>query len=207
LILLYLREKCKKFSHGILPSQNFGPSVMCSYCGSLWNTMDYTIRISQGKPLSKSIKKIIRIMNDSEKRIPKIQRSLVKKCLKNEMNKLVLKCSVCKKNTKIYFNKPKREKAKKASTESIQSLKRRRKKKSKDKTAGLNVSGISSLNAKDITEKSTEMKIKKVGNTTNFKTPTQKLKKLNVNRLKDIVNKGAAPPRRRSLHSFLTELC
>lgn len=208
MILYYFREKCKRFSHGIhLSSQNFGPSVMCTYCGSLWNTMNYTIRISRGKPLSKSIKKIIHSMNNSEKRIPKVQRTLVKKCLKNKMNKLILKCSVCLKNTKISLNKPQKEKVQKIASENIQSSKKKKKKRIKDKTAGLNISGILSLDAKDVTKELKEKNKEEMEDITNLTTPNQKLKKLNIKKLKDIVNEHATSRKKRSLHSFLTELC
>lgn len=189
-----------------MSSQNFGPSVMCIYCGSLWNTINYTVRISRGKPLSKSIKKIIHSMNNSEKRIPKVQRTLVKKCLKNKMNKLILKCSVCLKNTEISLNKPQKEKVQKITSENIQSSKKKKKKRIKDKTAGLNISGISSLDAKDVTKELKE-KNEEMENIKNLITPNQKLKKLNIKRLKDIVNEPATSRKRRSLHNFLTELC
>ncbi|KAF3429068.1 hypothetical protein E2986_10406 [Frieseomelitta varia] len=197
-------EKCKRFSHGIeLSSQNFGPSVMCQFCGSLWNTMNYSIRILRGKPLSKSIKKIIHSMNNGEKRIPKVQRSLAEKCIKNKMNRLVLKCSVCLKSTKIPFDKPQREKVQKSEIKNIESKAKRKKKRTKDRTAGLNISGISNSN---VTEGLKQTNIRKVESTTDT-TPTQKIKKLNINRLKDIVNKKATPRKRTSLHGFLTELC
>ncbi|XP_033200827.1 uncharacterized protein LOC117162954 [Bombus vancouverensis nearcticus] len=203
-------ERCKQYTHGIQPSsQNFGPSVMCPYCGSLWNTIDHSIRLSRGKPLSKSIKKIVHSMNNGKKRIPEVQRSLAEKCLKNKMNKLVLKCSVCSKSTRISFNKPQREKVQKIRTESIERSKKRKKKRTKDRTAGLNVSGISNLNEKNVqTEELKETNIKKVRSTANFITPTQqKIKMINIDRLKNIINQGATPPKRKSLHSFLTELC
>ncbi|KAK9302882.1 hypothetical protein QLX08_005279 [Tetragonisca angustula] len=200
----FYMEKCKRFSHGIeLSSQNFGPSVMCQFCGSLWNTMNYSIRILRGKPLSKSIKKIIHSMNNGEKRIPKVQRSLAEKCIKNKMNRLVLKCSVCLKSTKILFDKPQREKVQKNEIKNIESKAKRKKKRTKDKTAGLNISGISNSN---VIEGLKQTNIRKVESTTNA-TPTQKIKKLNINRLKDMVNKKATSRKRTSLHGFLTELC
>nr|XP_034190134.1 uncharacterized protein LOC117608716 [Osmia lignaria] len=201
-------EKCKRISKGILlPSQNFSPSVMCPYCGSLWNTVKHSIRLLQGKPLSKSVKKIIHSMNNNEKRIPKVRRNLVEKCLKNKRNKLLLKCSVCLESTKLPFDKPQRIRIQKPSLEIDKSVQKRRKKRTKDKTAGLNISGISNLSTDRIEEELKETNTRKVGGTTNFITPTPKLKKLNINRLKDIVNQGATPPKRKSLHSFLTELC
>lgn len=200
--------KCKKFSKGImLPPKNFSPSVMCRYCGSLWNTVEHSIRLVEGKPLSKSIKKIIRAMNNSDNRIPIVRRNLVEKCLKNKRNKLVLKCSVCLESTKIPFDKPQRMKVQKSSLESIKNERKRKKKRTKDRTAGLNISGISNLSTENVKEELKEINTKKVGGTSNFITPTPKLRKLNINKLKDIVNQGATPPKRKSLHSFLMEFC
>lgn len=199
----FYMEKCKRFSHIELSSQNFGPSVMCQFCGSLWNTMNHSIRILRGKPLSKSVKKIIHSMNNGEKRIPKVQRSLAEKCIKNKMNRLVLKCSVCSKSTKIPFDKPQREKVQKSEIKSIESKAKRKKKRTKDRTAGLNISGISNSN---VTEGLKQTNIRKVQSTGT--TPIQKIKKLNINRLKNMVNgKKTTPRKRTSLHSFLTELC
>ncbi|CAK9832423.1 hypothetical protein ANTRET_LOCUS9249 [Anthophora retusa] len=201
-------KKCRELGQGMqFPSQNFGPSMMCPYCGSLWESMDYTIRISRGKEPSKSIKKIVHSMNNRNKRVPKVRKKLVEKCLRNKMNKLVLKCSVCLKHTKIPFNKPKREKIQKISSESVQSCQRRKKKKrTKDRTAGLNISGTINSNTENTTGLK-EINTQQIRSTTNFIKSPQKLKKLNINRLKDIVNKGVTPPKRKSLHSFLTELC
>ncbi|XP_043261706.1 uncharacterized protein LOC122402739 [Colletes gigas] len=199
-------EKCRRLSQGVqLPSRNFGPSVMCQYCGSLWSTVDYNIRISHAKPLSRSVKRVVQSMKDNDKRIPKVRKNLAQKCLKNKMNKLVLKCSVCSKSTKIPFNKPQRLKVQKE--DSVQTPKRRKKRKTKDKTAGLNISGILNLSAENIVEGQKETEAKKAKITRNYVTPPQKVKKLNINRLKDIVNRGATPQKRGSLHSFLTELC
>lgn len=201
-------EKCRRLGQGmLLPSQNFGPSVMCQHCGSLWNTVDHSIRISPGKPLSKSIRKIVSSMNDSGKRIPKVRTGLAQKCLKNRMNKLVLKCSICQNSTKIPFTKPPREKVQKLGSEINRSSQKRKKKRTKDKTAGLNISGILNLSTDNIVEAPKESGARKAGSTANIMTPTPKLKKLNINRLKDIVNQGGTPQKRKSLHNFLTELC
>ena len=169
--------------------------------------MDHSIRISPGKPLSKSIRKIVRSMNDSGKRTPTVRTSLAQKCLKNRANKLVLKCSVCRNSTKIPFTKPPREKVQKLGSETIRSSQKRKKKRTKDKTAGLNISGILNLSTDNIVEAPKESSARRVGGTANVTTPAPKLKKLNINRLKDIVNQGATPQKRKSLHNFLTELC
>lgn len=201
--------KCKKLSKGaILPPKNFSPSMMCRYCGSLWNTVKHSIRLEEGKPLSRSVKKIVHTMNNSSERIPIARRSLAKKCLKNKRNKLVLKCSVCLQSTKIPFDKPQRIKVQKLSSESTKSeIKKRKKKRTKDRNAGLNISGILNLSTENVKEELKEISTKKVGGTSNFITPTPKIKKLNINKLKDIVNHGATPPKRKSLHSFLSEFC
>ncbi|KOC61771.1 hypothetical protein WH47_03028 [Habropoda laboriosa] len=200
-------KKCRTLGEGMqLPYQNFSPSVMCPYCGSLWETVDYTIRISRGKELSKSMKKVACSMNNNNKRIPKVRRKLVEKCLKNKMNKLIIKCSVCSKSTKMAFNKPQREKIQKTSSEGVQSCQKRKKKRTKDRTAGLNISGTVNSNTENISGGLKKVNTKRVRNTTNFIKSTQKLK-LNINRLKDYVNKVATPPKRNSLQSFLSELC
>lgn len=200
--------KCKKLSKGVmLPPKNFSPFVMCRYCGSLWNTVEHSIRLVEGKPLSKSIKKIVRATNNKGKTIPVVRRNLIKKCLKNKRNKLVLKCSVCLESTKIYFDKPQRIKVEKLSSESTKIERTRKKKRTKDRTAGLNISGISNLGTENVEEELREINTRNVGGTTNFITPTPKLKKLNINKLKDIVNQGVTPPKRKSLHSFLMEFC
>ncbi|XP_031825903.1 uncharacterized protein LOC116424097 [Nomia melanderi] len=206
----YYIQRCRRLSKGVnMPMQNFGPSVMCPYCGSLWNTMDYSIRISKGRPISRSIRKVIRSINNNDKSTSKFHRSLAKKCLRNKMNKLILKCSVCLQTTKMPLNKPPREKLLKLSTKDIETSQKRKKKKrkTKDKTAGLNISGILNSSVETVTEGLKETPAKKIGTATSFITSSQKIKKLNLNRLKDIVNHGATPTKRKSLHSFLTQLC
>ncbi|XP_033320971.2 uncharacterized protein LOC117217460 [Megalopta genalis] len=200
----YYIQRCRTFNQKVkMPLKNFGPSVMCPYCGSLWNTIDHRIRISKGKPLSRSIRKIIHSMDNYKKPVSKFHKSLVQKCLKSKMNCLIIKCSVCLKSTRIPFDKPPRKKLPKFNNESVQASQKRKKKRIKDKTAGLNIPGNLSMETGTI--KLQETATKKVGSTTNFITPTQKLKKLNINRLKDIVNHGATPHKGKSLHSFLTE--
>ncbi|XP_076282057.1 uncharacterized protein LOC143209791 [Lasioglossum baleicum] len=201
-------QKCRRIGQGMqMPLQNFGPSAMCPYCGSLWSTINHRVRISEGKPISRSIRKVMRSMNNNEKPISKFHKSLVQKCIKSRMNRLVFKCSVCLQSTKIPFDKPPREKIPTFNVEDIQASQKRKKKKSKDKTAGLNLSGILNSSMDTSTVESKETPIKKIRSVTNFITPTQKVKKLNINRLKDIVNHGTTPHKRKSLHSFLTELC
>ncbi|XP_078040550.1 uncharacterized protein LOC144471867 [Augochlora pura] len=197
-------QKCRRFSQGVeMPLQNFGPSVMCPYCGSLWNTIDHRIRILKGKSLSRSIKKLVHTIEKDEKPVSKFHKSLAQKCLKNKKNCLAIKCSVCLKSTRIPTDKPPRVKLPKFNDQTSQ---KHKKKRHKDKTAGLNISRNLDLSVGTGKVESQETSTKKVKSTTNFITPTQKLKKLNISRLKDIVNHGATPHKRKSLHSFLTEL-
>ncbi|KAG7200342.1 hypothetical protein KM043_017800 [Ampulex compressa] len=104
-------QSCRNMGDRVeLPKQHFGPSAMCIYCGSLWHTMNYKIRILPGKKMSKSIKRLSRRINTFDETVPKIRRELVQKCIRNEMNKLVIKCSVCLQNTEIPLAKPERQK-------------------------------------------------------------------------------------------------
>lgn len=154
-------------------------------------------------------------MNKGDQDIPKALVSLTQKSMKNEMNKLVIKCSVCSKLTKLPFKKKNRLKLSKANlsdchTEMPQSSRKKKKKKSKDKTAGLNISGISEspLNKKNDDKTLTKsivstpkMSIKKT-----LSSSSKKAKKLNIARLKNIVNNSTTPMKSRSLHSFLAQL-
>ncbi|XP_070152631.1 uncharacterized protein [Polyergus mexicanus] len=216
----FYMQKCKNLSNIVeLPQQNFGPSVMCSHCGSLWSTVDHQVRIVHGRKMSKSMKKIVRHMNEnSNQKIPKVCVALAQKSIQNEMNKLVIKCSVCSKNTILPFRKTKRLKPVESDDSQIQtpqSKRKKKKKKSKDKTAGLNISGcipVSRLNKEDnskICTKSLLTTPKIISSNSNKRLPTsiKKSKKLNIERLKNIMEKSTATPtKRKSLQNFLAEL-
>jgi len=203
-----------------LPKENFGPSVMCSHCGSLWSTVDHQVRISRGRKMSKSMKKIMQRMNeDPNQKIPKVCASLVQKSIKNEMNKLVIKCSICSKNTKLPFNKENRLKPVKLNDSQIETPQnslnhKKKKKKSRDKTAGLNISSYipeSQFDKKNniISTKSpmTTPKINsKINNNTKLSTSTKKSRKLNIKRLKHIMDNNATPTNKKTLRNFLAEL-
>jgi len=191
---------------------------MCSHCGSLWNTVDHQVRISSGRRMSKSVKKIVRYMNEyPDQKIPKARATLAQKSIKNEMNRLVIKCSICSKNTELPFKKKSRLKSVKlnnSQTETPQSNRKRKKKKSKDKTAGLNLSGctpISQLNKKDNSKTpiiSPVVTPKIITSNKKLSVSPKKSKKLNIERLKRIMeNKTTTPSKRKNLHSFLAELC
>lgn len=201
-----------------LPKQRFGPSVMCTHCGSLWNTMDYQARIIPGRKMSKSIRKIVKCMDKGDQDIPKAQVSLARKSIKNEMNKLAIKCSVCSKRTVLPFKKknrlkPANIKSDDSHVETPQSNRKKKKKKHKDKTAGLNISGCiseSPLNKK--TGNKTPIKpvitTPKTFNNKTLSSSSKKAKKLNIARLKNIINDSTTTPTKgKSLHNFLAELC
>lgn len=220
-MFLICRYKCKKFNNEVeLPKANFGPSAMCSHCGSLWNTVDHQVRISRGRKMSKSVKKIIRYMNEfPNQKVPKVRATLVKKAIQNEMNKLVIKCSICSKNTVLPFKKTSRLKpiveTNKSQTETVQNNQKKKKKKSKDKTAGLNLSGYipeSPLSRKDNNKTSSSPvvatpKINKMLPTSNTKT-----RKFNIERLRALIEKREKQKdhittnSKKSLHNFLIEL-
>lgn len=161
-------------------------------------------------------------MNENpDQKIPKIRATLAQKSIKNEMNRLVIKCSVCSKNTELPFKKKghlKPVKLNNSQTETPQNN-RKKKKKSKDKTAGLNISSctpVSKLkkeaNSKTsiispvITPKTISSNKKLFPKTASKK--SKKSKKLNIERLKRVMENSnkTATPMKSNLHSFLAEL-
>jgi len=169
--------------------------------------------------MSKSMKKIIRRMNENDGKISKFCASLAKKSIKNEKNKLIIKCSFCSNITELPFEKKSRLKLPKLNDSEVntpQNNGKKKKKKSKNKFAGLNISictSESKMNKKDTDKipKNTEIypKTPVTTPTVNKKlsTITKKPKKLNVQRLKQIVAHSTTPStKKNSLHSFLAEL-
>lgn len=178
--------------------------------------MDHQVRILSGRRMSKSIKKIVRYVNENPgQKIPKARATLAQKSIKNEMNRLVIKCSVCSKNTELPFKKKghlKPVKLNNSQTETPQSNRKKKKKKSKDKTAGLNISActpISQLNKKNNSKTLTISPVitpKIISSSKKLSTP-KKSKKFNIERLKRIMENKTTPAKRKNLHSFLAELC
>lgn len=184
--------------------------------------MNHQVRILSSRRMSKSVKKIVRHVNENpDQKMPKVRTTLAQKSIKNEMNRLVIKCSVCSKNTKLPFKKKSRLKLVKLNNSQIetpQSNRKRKKKKSKDKTAGLNISGcmpVPQLNKEDKTPTiSPVIMPKTISQPSNRNYKVKKLsitpkrpKKLNIERLKRIIeNKTVTPTKRKNLHSFLAEL-
>ncbi|KYN31309.1 hypothetical protein ALC56_14190 [Trachymyrmex septentrionalis] len=212
---MFYMQKCKNFSNSIeLPEQNFGPSTACSHCGSLWSTVDHQVRIARSRKMSKSVKKIIRYIKENpDQKIPKIRATLAQKSIKNEMNRLVIKCSVCSKNTELPFKKKnhlKPVKLNNSQMETPQSNRKKKKKKSKDKTAGLNISGCMpalQLNKKDnnVTPTTSSAITPKIISSNKKSISSKKSKKLNIERLKRIME-NKTPSKTKNLHSFLAEL-
>lgn len=177
--------------------------------------MDHQVRISSGKKMSKSMKKIVRYANeDPGQKIPKVRATLARKSIKNEMNRLVIKCSVCSKNTELPFKKKSRLKPHELNNSQTETPRRNRKKKkkSKDKTAGLNISSctpVSRLSRKKDNSKTPILSPvipKTIPGDKKLSTSSKKYKKMNIERLKYTLNKPATPTNRDNLHSFLTEL-
>lgn len=188
---------------------------MCSHCGSLWNTVDHQVRILRGRRISNSVRKIVKSINENNQRIPKVRATLAKKSIKNEMNKLVIKCSICFKKTELPFKKPDRLKPLNLNNSQVETPPNNRKKKKKrfkDKNAGLKITDDISrpqlnkkFNSKTVTKLS--VNIPEININKKLTATTEKQKKLNMKRLKHILNKDTVTPKKReSLQNFLSQL-
>ncbi|XP_033231138.1 uncharacterized protein LOC117182185 [Belonocnema kinseyi] len=211
----YYVQCCRKQGNNVeLPKQCFGPSNICSYCGSLWTKVERRNRLAPGKACSNSVKKIIRAA-EKNARLSRYRLTLMRKCLRSEMNKMVIKCFACLKNTQITCKKPQRQKPKRQEalndSEVLKSDKKR-KRRIKDRTAGLNISLSDSYVAPSsetgsprILNKSSPLPCKGKKETGKQLTPLQKLKTMNKDKLNSIL-KGDAVKKRNSLNNFLKEL-
>lgn len=199
-------ERCRNVAKGIeLPKKCFGPSMMCSHCGSLWTNINHQVRVLPGRKISHSVDKMIKTNTEGYK-VSKVRAKLIKKCKKKEMNKLSIKCSVCLHRTEIQMNKPKKKIETSDNTlEKSKILQKKKRKKGKDKMVGLNISG----NLVPKLQSNENKKILSTSNTSQSKTKnlnTSKIKKLNISKMKDIVNQSMTPLNRKSLTNFLKEL-
>jgi len=186
---------------------------MCPHCGMLWNTADHQVRISRGRKMSKSMKKIMQRMNENDGKVSKVCASLARKSMRNEKNKLIMRCSFCSNTTELPFEKKSRLKPPKLNDSEVntsQNNSKKKKKKSRDKFAGLNISICtpeSKMNKKDNDKILTKTPVIMPTINKKLSTITKKPKKLNVQRLKQIVVHNTTPStKRNSLHSFLAEL-
>ena len=186
---------------------------MCSHCGSLWTNVDHRNRLTPGKTCSNSIRKIIRA-SENNGRISKCRLTLMRKYLRNEMNRMVIKCFVCLKNTEIICNKPKRQKQKTQDALNDSQVLRsgkKKKRRTKDRTAGLNISLSSSFVASPSNigspgiNKSSPLPCKGIKEMGKQLTPLQKLKTINKDKLNSILNDNPSK-KRNSLNNFLKEL-
>jgi len=182
--------------------------------------------------MSKSMKKIVQRMNKNDGKLSKVCVSLAKKSIRNEKNKLIIRCSFCSNTTELPFKKKNRLKPPKLNDSEVntsQNNSKKKKKKSRDKFAGLNISVCtpeSKIKKKDndkisrtpvipvtpvtpVTPVRTSVTMpvkKKLSSITKIEKP-KKPKKLNVQRLKQIVAHNTnTSTKRNSLHSFLAEL-
>ncbi|CAD6209169.1 GSCOCG00003762001-RA-CDS [Cotesia congregata] len=208
----YYVKCCKELTNdGELPKQIFGINTMCSHCGSLWNTVDYKVRLIRGKPIPNSVKKLIK-NSGNDIQLSVCQKKLVRKSLKNRLNKLIIICSVCKKKNFVTLNKPERLKI--AKTEVVTDITPKKKKKRiKDKTAGLliNTPNVKDCQGAEITKINVDtprlLNPKgKQRKSNNINVSGSKPKKINISKLKGIINTSTTPSKRSSLHNFLTEL-
>ncbi|XP_043482702.1 uncharacterized protein LOC122511494 [Leptopilina heterotoma] len=185
-----------------LPNNCFGPSVMCSHCGSFWSKVKHKNRLLPSKLPKKNLK-----LDANDNSSSKFRSSLARKCQRGKMNKLQIKCSVCSKYTTIPRNKPIKIKSPSKvdlnTTEILQSGKKK-KKRTKDKTAGLNISLSDSFNSASPNKISTPLQ-KERKETVRTITPLGKVKKINKDRLSNILSSDSAK-KRNSLTNFLKEL-
>lgn len=176
--------------------------------------MEHRNRVVPGKACSNSIKKIIRAAENNA-RLPRYRLTLMRKCLRNEMNKMVIKCLACLKNTQITCKKPRRQKPKKQEAlndSEVLKSGNKRKRRTKDRTAGLNIFLSDSYDALSsetgsprILNKSSPLPCKGKKEMGKQLTPLQKLKIMNKDKLNSIL-KDDAVKKRNSLNIFLKEL-
>ncbi|XP_034944212.1 uncharacterized protein [Chelonus insularis] len=212
----YYVRCCKELSDEVdLPKQIFGLSTMCNYCGSLWSTVDSKVRISKGRGLSNSIQKLVRLSSKKSSNLTKYQQKLMQNCLKKQSNKLIITCGYCNKTNEVTLNKPKRLKNKKIEEPRI--TPRKKKKRKKDKNAGLiitntpnNLNDSQNNENKNGCNSDNKHKLLKMKNGKRKKvdtsTPNNKSKKINISKLKGIINTTITPSKKVNLHSFLEQL-
>ncbi|XP_043273079.1 uncharacterized protein [Venturia canescens] len=214
---MHYKQCCQKLNRNYeLPKQNFGQSTMCPQCCTPWSMVKYKSRILPGKTMSKRIEKLMKFPADATSRNSSRTHSLVSKCKKNTSNKLIRICSVCSRTTTFSLSKPRREKISEKNSFvslNVSTSSKKRKKRTKDRTAGLNLSDSQTPETKRFSNLQTI--IPKTPASCNSKskllqaktsTPTSS-KKLNLVKLKGIMNAGTTPSKKNKLHSFLQEFC
>ncbi|XP_014203249.1 uncharacterized protein LOC106635689 [Copidosoma floridanum] len=213
--MTYCIQKCRQTLAPIepLPKSHFGSSIMCSYCGSVWSKNENHIRIDPGRACSKSVKQIIRATTYNS--VSRFRATLLKKSLKNQMNKVVIRCSVCSKKTVINCKKPERPKPDiKEVDETLMSTpgnvsssqKKKKKRKKKDKTAGLNISNNQSTRiSKKGTGSLNSTPVIRIKQQERELTPLQRVRKINLHKLSNLLNESKEKSRN-SISSFLEEL-
>uniref|UniRef100_A0A0C9QIQ4 CoaE protein n=1 Tax=Fopius arisanus TaxID=64838 RepID=A0A0C9QIQ4_9HYME len=189
-----------------LPKNIFGPGTMCSHCGSLWRTVNQTVRINKSKNQSRAIRKLMRCQGNDQMNLSNFKKKLIDKCIKSQNNQLVITCSVCHKKTRINLVKPKREvmKIRLAENDKVQQniTKKKKKKKNRDKTAGLIIN--TPTNSATSTPQKSQLnnftkKAQKI-------TPVHQSKKINICKLKGMLNTTVMSAKKPNLHSFLSKL-
>lgn len=187
---------------------------MCPHCGSLWNSIDHTVRISKGQNSSASIKKITRSFAKRNLNLSTLKKKLIDKSEKNQLNKLIITCSCCQNKTKIVLPKVKKEKSKKENLgiENNGVTPKKKKKKSRDKTAGLLITP-KTPNAKSMDNSIKKFSTTPVAPTTSEKLkkstsilPAESKKKINLLKVKGMINSTSTPlSKKTGLDSLLTE--
>lgn len=199
-IYKYFRKCCREQEKFVeLPKNCFGPSIMCRHCGSFWNKVKHRNRLIPSKVIKKKFN-----FEQNDKQLSKFRSSLARKCLRGKINKMIIKCFVCSKYSQIPRNKPNSNKSlNQINNKEIQQSNKKKKRRSKDKTAGLNISlsnsFVSTPNKISTPIQKERKEIKKV------LTPLVKVKNINKERLSNILNNDSGK-KRNSLSNFLKEL-
>lgn len=186
---------------------------MCSHCSSLWKKNQFKVRIQPGQACSKSVKRLIK--NSQNNSTSRFRDTLIKKSLKNSLNKVVVTCLVCSGKTLTSCKKPKRCKpiVKKTGVDSLNvsgcvplSQKKKKKKKKKDKTAGLIIpnSLTPTVDNKKVTSVKSTSETKVKHNQRQL-TPLQKVKRMNLDKLSNILNESKKKSKS-NINNFLKQL-
>ena len=197
--------------------ETFDPTTMCPDCGAPWETTKHKTRIKPGKTPTKRVAKMISRLRDDNETLSKGERSLAKKCKKNRCNKLVKICSICSGTTIFDLVKPKRLKTPKVislDNSEAKTPSKKKKRRTRDKTAGLNVSVSKTpvIGQKTETQKKNShtpevgSSSKILGNKCYAQTPVMKPGKLNLSKLKGIIDTTVTPAKKCRLSTFLQEL-
>lgn len=193
-----------------LTKEKFGAAAMCPQCASPWASTKHKTRIASGIKFSGRMNTLICGTHDSL-RVSKYLQTLMQKYKRNRVNKIMKMCSVCSGIVKLTLSKPQRHKISKSNNLSrsfnLSISSKKNKKHAKDKTAGLNVSGIKMSDAylcptASILENKGIYRIQQ----RDIPKPVSKSKKIDLSKLTGIIDSTVKLSKKNKMHTFLQEL-